>query len=186
MLICPACGHDNAFGSLICVRCYKLLPAHPTTVLNTTLQRSVLDPANAPALPPATTGSLVERLGSNDVNFAIKNASFVICVTRPVILGRYGADDSSKLHVDLSPFGAFEQGISRMHAAIKRVESGLIAEDLGSSNGTWLNHTKLQPYTPNPLNSGDILRLSTMEIRVYFRQIIKKDEPVEKKPDEKL
>jgi pSer/pThr/pTyr-binding forkhead associated (FHA) protein len=52
----------------------------------------------------------------------------------------------------------------------------LSVEDLGSSNGSWLNSTRLQPYVPAPLKSGDRLRLSQIEIEVYFGKP-EKDQP---------
>src|SRR5213082_1045397 len=125
MPICPACKYENTFGSLICMRCFKLLPTGTITSLpNTTLHRPPLEPAKSGPLRSGT--DLLNQLGLNDINVVIKNASFVVSVTSPVVLGRYNSSSGgSQLHVDLTPFGAFEQGISRMHAAIKRTESGL-------------------------------------------------------------
>ena len=41
--------------------------------------------------------------------------------------------------------------------------------DLGSYNGTFINGQKLVPDQPQPLSSGDELRLAHMTIRVYFK-----------------
>jgi pSer/pThr/pTyr-binding forkhead associated (FHA) protein len=52
-----------------------------------------------------------------------------------------------------------------MHVVIRRDEKlSLTVEDLASSNGSWLNGVRLQPYVPNILRSGDILRLGQIEI----------------------
>ena len=53
-----------------------------------------------------------------------------------------------------------------MHAVIRRVESGLTIQDLASSNGTWLNGTKLAPYIPVPIKSGDQLLLGKIAIEM--------------------
>ena len=58
--------------------------------------------------------------------------------------------------------------VSRRHAKLTREDDGFVLEDLGSSNGSWLNSNRLQPYVPVPLKSGDRLRLSQIDIEVYF------------------
>lgn len=49
------------------------------------------------------------------------------------------------------------EGISRRHARISHEESGYIIEDLGSSNGTYLNNVLIQ--APKPIVDGDLIRL---------------------------
>jgi pSer/pThr/pTyr-binding forkhead associated (FHA) protein len=56
-----------------------------------------------------------------------------------------------------------------MHAIIRRTEQGLVIEDLASSNGSWLNGVRLAPFSPRPLQSGDHLALSQLEIVVHFK-----------------
>jgi pSer/pThr/pTyr-binding forkhead associated (FHA) protein len=48
--------------------------------------------------------------------------------------------------------------VSRHHAQIRFSESGVVIEDLGSTNGTWLNDRQLTE--PRPLSSGDLVRLA--------------------------
>jgi len=47
--------------------------------------------------------------------------------------------------------------ISRMHARVSQADSGYIIEDLGSSNGTFVNEERIQ--AARPLMNGDHLRL---------------------------
>ncbi|MBW4644078.1 MAG: FHA domain-containing protein [Goleter apudmare HA4340-LM2] len=49
--------------------------------------------------------------------------------------------------------------VSRTHAQIRLDGSNYLIEDWGSSNGTFLNETKLEPLTPYPLNIGDKIDL---------------------------
>jgi len=42
----------------------------------------------------------------------------------------------------------------------------LLAEDLDSTNGSFLNGQKLQPRQPQPLKTGDELRLGKLILRV--------------------
>ena len=53
-----------------------------------------------------------------------------------------------------------DPGISRRHLSIRRRDDGgLVAIELGSTNGTSLNAAPLEPGIPTPLNDGDQLTL---------------------------
>src|SRR5262245_40482144 len=53
-----------------------------------------------------------------------------------------------------------DPGISRRHLSIRRRDDGgLVAIELGSTNGTSLNASPLEPGIPTPLNDGDQLTL---------------------------
>lgn len=45
--------------------------------------------------------------------------------------------------------------ISRLHAKISVHQGGFYLEDLGSSNGTFINSTKIEPYKPYKIEDGD-------------------------------
>jgi ABC transport system ATP-binding/permease protein len=55
-----------------------------------------------------------------------------------------------------------ERNVSRRHAAIRTSEAGLIAEDLGSANGLWLNGARVQGKAD--LHSGDVLRIGDYQL----------------------
>jgi hypothetical protein len=84
------------------------------------------------------------------------------------VLGRYTPNSNTQPRIDLTPYRAFDKGVSRMHAMLRRSEAGLTIEDMSSSNGTFLNGSRLQPYTAARVRSGDKLRLSQMEIVIYI------------------
>ena len=176
---CPVCDFDNPFGALICARCYKLLVPGDLPPSGTTLPRPPwtnrpdgktteweTQPTPVPYL--GSNPQDAPSLGSQDVNLIIGQESLVVRVTMPIILGRYAPSTPTQPRIDLNPFGAIEKGVSRMHAAIKRTDIGLSVEDLSSSNGTWLNETRLQPYTPQALYPGDRLRLSQLTMQIMF------------------
>jgi hypothetical protein len=166
---CPTCGYENTFGALVCAKCHTLLVKLEGDQYTTTLPNPL----------PASEGEPVRHiikdssvLSADSLALYIDNAEqpLVIDITQQAILGRYTPDASLRPRVDLSPYDAYARGISRMHATIRRTENGLVIEDLASSNGTWLNEVKLQPYIPTPLKSGDRLRLGQLEIEVLFRE----------------
>lgn len=57
--------------------------------------------------------------------------------------------------------------ISRNHARISRVGSGYSVEDLGSSNGTFINGERVQQGAPRSVTNGDIISLGAdVELRM--------------------
>jgi pSer/pThr/pTyr-binding forkhead associated (FHA) protein len=84
-------------------------------------------------------------------------------------LGRADASDDPAIpKVDLSPYGATGQGVSRHHAAIVKLKDSLHVRDTKSRNGTILNDIPLIDQQVYPLNDGDTLRLGQMQIVVRF------------------
>jgi pSer/pThr/pTyr-binding forkhead associated (FHA) protein len=96
--------------------------------------------------------------------------TIVIIPTRRTVLGRQDRNAGIYPDLDLSPYDALVQGVSRQHAAIRR-ESGqtLTVVDLSSSNHTYLNGEQLTPHHPTLLRDGDKLRLGRLVLEVYFR-----------------
>ncbi|NDJ52615.1 MAG: FHA domain-containing protein [Chloroflexi bacterium] len=70
--------------------------------------------------------------------------------------------------IDLAAFGAWENGVSRVHAALQREGEHLYLIDLGSTNGTFLNDVRLAPQSPRLICDGDQVRLGLMRMRVFF------------------
>ena len=54
--------------------------------------------------------------------------------------------------------------VSSLHARIARSNTGTVAEDLGSRNGTWINGRRLSGQTS--LNRGDRVRFGNVELEV--------------------
>jgi pSer/pThr/pTyr-binding forkhead associated (FHA) protein len=86
-----------------------------------------------------------------------------------IILGRLDSNSPQKPEIDLTPYGALEKGVSRLHAAIVRTEDTLTVVDMGSSNGTHLNGQRLIPDQPRVLRDGDELRLGKLVAHIYFK-----------------
>lgn len=83
-----------------------------------------------------------------------------------VTLGR--SVDADDTHLDLTPFGAFNLGVSRRHAAIYWMDDELLISDLESANGTYLNRTRLVPGDRHILRNRAVLQLGQMILRVQF------------------
>jgi hypothetical protein len=83
-----------------------------------------------------------------------------------VILGR-GDSELGRIIIDLEPYGAHGQGVSREHAMLRPTASSLYAIDQGSSNGTAVNGASLGRGVATPLKDGDLLTLGNMVIALH-------------------
>lgn len=54
--------------------------------------------------------------------------------------------------------------VSARHARLFVQDRRLLLEDLGSTNGTWLNGVRL--LAPTPVREGDVLRVGQTELRL--------------------
>jgi len=90
----------------------------------------------------------------------------------PLIYDRslVGRGDEMRPEVDLSSFGG-EAGVSRRHAQITRGEGQVLVEDLGSSNGTFLNGVRLQPGLQHPLQHQDELRFGSLRFQYWQKEV---------------
>lgn len=59
--------------------------------------------------------------------------------------------------------------VSRAHCRLRLTDGGLTVEDLGSTNGTFLNDARLQPQQPHAVGSGDRVKLGSVELLVSQR-----------------
>jgi hypothetical protein len=55
---------------------------------------------------------------------------------------------------------------SRQHAVISLEENRLMIEDLNSSNGTYVNRTRVYPGQKRPLGVGDVIQIGTVQLKV--------------------
>lgn len=60
-----------------------------------------------------------------------------------------------------------DASVSRMHARITKEKDGFYLEDLNSTNGTWKNGLRLQPYEKRKLEKEDEIKLG--KVVLFFR-----------------
>jgi hypothetical protein len=85
-----------------------------------------------------------------------------------LLLGRKGNDETGPFILDLTPFGGDEKGVSRTHAALRRLKNTLFLVDMGSSNGTFVNGQRLVSEQPNMLIEGDEIRLGNLVATITY------------------
>jgi serine/threonine protein kinase len=87
---------------------------------------------------------------------------------REFTLGRL--DGAARPDLDLSPYNALKQGVSRLHASVHiGDEKSVTLVDLGSTNGSWVNGIKVEPHIPVVLNNGDIIALGKLIMQALIR-----------------
>ena len=83
-----------------------------------------------------------------------------------LVIGRLDPDTGQRPEIDLSAYGAYENGVSRRHASIIRWYQGLFLTDEGSPNGTYLNERRLLPHLPYMLKFGDTIRIGRLVLEI--------------------
>jgi pSer/pThr/pTyr-binding forkhead associated (FHA) protein len=173
---CPACKHEEYDGTLFCSECGTQLwegeAAQPDDAQDT--QRFGVDELTRapdgqvePALTEmpgalATPRQLVVRIqGSVEPIFLLGRSEYR--------LGRSDPRQGIRPDLDLGPYRALELGVSRLHAVLTCAGSTVTVTDLGSTNGTLVNGTRLEPNTPLVLRDGDELRLGKLTLRLYLK-----------------
>lgn len=169
MIICPNCRHEEISGAIFCSECGTLLEG----LTGFTTQ-------NIPPTPPNFNIEQEENAQAAQATPYLE-ADISLCVvdTGQIIplderdeftLGRSAEGQPILPDIDLAPYRAYENGVSRLHASIKKQGRQLTATDLGSVNGTRLNGQKIPPHKSCPLNHGDILTLGKLKIQILIRR----------------
>jgi len=167
MITCPNCQHDEATGAVFCSQCGGQLMAAPpieTHRINTaeTGKRVKGDTAPYHPAPPETLDSWVSlhMVDSGQIVALADKTEFT--------LGRITEGQPIMPDVDFSTFNAYENGVSRLHAVLKRVNEHAIIVDLGSSNGTFVNGDRIVPHIEHRVNHGDMIYLGKLRFQVVF------------------
>lgn len=117
----------------------------------------------------------------NDGTMSLGNKQEVILLIRGMVervvmevgtsykLGRFELGMNEPDEIDLTTYGAQDRGVSRVHAQLQIMEGIVHITDLGSTNGTFVNSTRLEPQTPIALRKGDEILIGRLAIQVLFR-----------------
>ena len=120
------------------------------------------------AVPPPFTPAAPTRTSLAPGRLIIQTSGFTLPLPSgtQATVGRADAVSQFTPEIDLTDQGALENGVGRRHIRLF-VENGQVyAEDLDSTNGSFLNNQKLQPRQPQVVASGDELRLGRLVLRV--------------------
>jgi hypothetical protein len=167
-IFCPFCHHKNANDAEICVYCGALL-AVEAPLSRTTEKVSpspvIIGKVNTlirhylPKLPENTFGLFVM---DNEEPLIIENSA-------AIHIGRLVQDETIPW-IDLTEYGAVELGVSRAHARITCSEGRYRLEDLGSTNGTWINGERLAYGKPYELHNSDSILLGQLQLTICLME----------------
>jgi CheY-like chemotaxis protein len=127
------------------------------------------EPSNLPVIP-RSTGPLDRELPWV-IEFRIVGTVTTLQarVRESMTIGRRTEPNSHEVpDIDLTPHGAFANGISRSHASILIQDERLMIKDLGSTNGTRLNGAVCEPHKEYRLRHGDEITLGRLRMQVSF------------------
>ena len=128
---CRRCGHENEIGANFCSSCGQPMPVddESTITLAELSDRLELDEELGAALAelPEGMGMLIVRKGPNAGSRFILDAE-------TTALGRH--PDSDIFLDDIT--------VSRRHAVVRRVDTGYEVTDVGSLNGTYVDHDRVE------------------------------------------
>lgn len=178
MKVCQACNNQNADASRYCNECglkleerlpvaakqpvnealrsgepvRNFVSAQVTSVGIPPLVESLVEPAQVVSLDNSESDRgharlIMERGDAADTEFKL--------TTEESTIGRWDADNGIFPDVDLDAFDP-DAKVSRRHARILKRERAYFIEDLGSTNGTFVNRgRRLLPGSPQVLSEGD-------------------------------
>jgi hypothetical protein len=157
---CPDCGHENRVGVLLCEKCgadlYEvLLERVATRALSKFQTREFNSTGASPSSNP-----IVAYVSGYEQPFALERRNGIIA-------GR--GTESEGIHVDLTPYGAQDLGVSRRHARFDAQSNTPTVIDLNSTNGVYVNDTRIAANQAYVLRSGDEVKLGRMVVRIYFK-----------------
>ena len=166
MIKCPYCQHQMLEGALFCEECGQSLWGDAQGHVSTRELDNETDELSVKS--GWGTATFLDR---NQVIIHIRDAAepITIPLSAELVVGRHDVTSGISPDLDLTPYGALERGVSRIHAALRRGEDVLSVVDLDSANGTFLNGQRLAAHQPRLLRDGDELRLGRLVLHIYFK-----------------
>jgi hypothetical protein len=190
MIRCQSCGRENLDRSQFCEECGNRLAVSgnsgqqrvasyvPPLASNPGVRISNITSVGIPPLveKPETAKEdavdasnarkgnharlTIERGGSSDAEFPLSSEESYI--------GRWDADNGIFPDVDLDAHDP-DAKVSRRHARIIRRNGAYLIEDLGSTNGTFVNRgRRLLPGSPQVISEGDEIIVGKTFLRFHI------------------
>ena len=189
MITCPACGKNNLEGSRFCDECGSRLQQQVPVAEMEVRSPSISSPdfrrasVTSVGIPP-----LVEPLDKNGEPVPAESPDTARDHARLIIergeasntifhltadesyIGRWDADNGIFPDVDLDAYDP-DAKVSRRHARIVKGQRSYTIEDLGSTNGTFVNRgRRLLPGSPEVLDEGDEIIVGKTFLRFRINQ----------------
>lgn len=170
MIECPNCKNKELPGSLFCHECGAQLigvASYSTQSIHNGLTEQLADllitqPETGLPPPPTDVAISLYFMDTGEILPMEGRTEYT--------LGRSAEGQPILPDIDLAPYHAYEQGVSRLHASITLGKDQTMATDLGSANGTRLNGLRLPPHKPYLIKHGDILTLGKLRVQLLIQR----------------
>ncbi|MGB3615671.1 MAG: FHA domain-containing protein [Elainellaceae cyanobacterium] len=161
MIACSSCGALSQADASFCGRCGAPLDETPA---RSPRQNYSLDPNQVLAEPSAASAYLQHTTTETDI--ALPPQMLVIHIGKP--------NDRVPPDIDVSGFPHSEV-VSRIHASICVEEDIYYIEDMGSSNGTYINNLPITVGSRCRLQDGDRIALGKEDkVAFLFKEALNK------------
>ncbi len=190
MIRCETCGSESSAGSRFCDQCGAKLEAanihvtdlpsgHPQTAEVPAVRAGHVTSIGIPPLVNEVRHSNHDSNGSGGLKHSAPNATLKIergdaagtefeLGSTESNIGRWDADNGIFPDVDLDSHDQ-EAKVSRRHARIIYKDGNYFVEDLGSTNGTYVNRgRRLLPGNPQVLADGDEIIVGKTFLRFHI------------------
>jgi pSer/pThr/pTyr-binding forkhead associated (FHA) protein len=172
---CPNCHKENRPGLLLCEHCgHQLITLSNLSRYKTSRLDAIEIPWKPyeppePPQPSARPGTgTLHQASSVTLDLIGTDQEVRVPTQGHISLGRADKDSNWQPTVDLTPYGATDQGVSRMHVDLFFESDQVFVLELGSANGTRLNGAKVTMGVAQQIRDGDELELGRMRICVHF------------------
>jgi hypothetical protein len=171
MIICPSCHHQEISGTLFCSECGTQLAGEDGLITKAFQPENAKGIKKSALAQTSTPKSDVSHAATSWLSLHIMESGQILPLAdrSEFTLGRVSEGQPIMPDIDLSAYQAYTNGVSRLHAVLKRSRQQVIIMDLGSSNGTYLNGKKLETNIETPIKHGDVIALGKLKIQVLFK-----------------
>jgi len=91
-----------------------------------------------------------------------------IPIQEEMLIGRLDAKNGVFPDIDMNNYNGQHMGVSRRHARLRAKDNRITIEDLGSSNGTFINNKMLIMKQPYRIREGDKITFGKLELQIHF------------------
>jgi hypothetical protein len=164
VIICVICQHKNLDGMMFCENCGTQIAGLPldTYAIKPDPIKATMNISSEGVHKPGglETWASLHLIETGHILPLGDKSEFT--------LGRVSDNQAIMPDIDLTPYQAFANGVSRIHAVIKRNDKRVSVMDLGSSNGTYMNNERITPNVEIPIGHNDLLSLGKLKIQILL------------------
>lgn len=167
MILCPQCKHQEIDGTIFCSECGTQVAGFDEALTHRIVTAEATKYAKE-NISPTNTPQQVEFASTLALHLVESGTILPLPNQKEFTIGRLSEGQPIVPDIDLSPYNAYPNGVSRLHAVLKVNNDTLNIIDLESSNGTYVNGSRINPNAETTLKHSDIVSLGKLKFQVLF------------------